>query len=167
MWKSVGSCYKVSEPERFGVLNMNPTINDIMVRNVVTAEPHHTVERLRRLMEKDQLHAIPIVGPEGIVLGIVSATDLTGSVKGFTPAHLVMTERVISIPDFHHVEQAARLMRKHLVHHLVVMHEQRVVGILSSYDLLDLLLEPGSDSGDADEPAVSNTGEVSPMSRLD
>jgi CBS domain-containing protein len=159
MWKYAGSCYKVSEPERFGAPNMNPTINDIMVRNVVTAEPHHTVERLRRIMEKDQLHAIPIVGPEGVVLGIVSATDLSGSVKGFTPAHLVMTERVISIPDFQHVQHAARLMRKHLVHHLVVMHEQQVVGILSSYDLLDLLAEPESHRRSKSDVPVGLKGE--------
>ncbi len=30
-------------------------------------------------------------------------------------------------------------MRKHKIHHVVVTHEQEVVGIISSFDLLELV----------------------------
>ena len=36
---------------------------------------------------------------------------------------------------------AAQLMRKHRIHHLVVTDEQKIVGVLSSYDLLQLVEE--------------------------
>ena len=36
---------------------------------------------------------------------------------------------------------AARIMRKNKIHHVVVTHEKRVVGIISSFDLLKLVEE--------------------------
>ena len=120
---------------------MNVKISDIMVKNVLTAEPHHTVERLRRIMEHNNLHAIPIVGHGGEIKGIVTSADLVPAVKDHTPASHIMTERVFTIPQYNDVHYAARLMRNHRVHHVVVTHEQRIVGILSAFDLLKLVEE--------------------------
>jgi signal-transduction protein with cAMP-binding, CBS, and nucleotidyltransferase domain len=50
-----------------------------------------------------------------------------------------MTEKVYTIPMYNDVHHAARLMRNHKVHHVVVTHEKKVVGILSSFDLLKLV----------------------------
>ena len=72
---------------------MHVTVADLMKQQVLTAEPHHTVERLRRIMEKNNLHAIPIVDHSGEVKGIITAVDLARSVKDHTPASHIMTER--------------------------------------------------------------------------
>ncbi len=50
-----------------------------------------------------------------------------------------MTEKVYTIPMYNDIHHAARLMRNHHVHHVVVTNEKKVVGMLSSFDLLKLV----------------------------
>lgn len=50
-----------------------------------------------------------------------------------------MSDKVYTIPQYNDVHQAARLMRNHHIHHVVVTHEKVVVGIISSFDLLELV----------------------------
>ena len=50
-----------------------------------------------------------------------------------------MTEKVYTIPEYEDVSVAARMMRNHKIHHLIVTQEQKVIGIISSYDLLKLI----------------------------
>ena len=50
-----------------------------------------------------------------------------------------MTKDVRTIPAYNDVSAAARMMRRHKVHHAVVTHEKKVVGMLSSFDLLKLV----------------------------
>ena len=64
---------------------MNVKVNDLMREQVVTAQPHHTVDHIKTLLERNHIHAVPIVDPEGRPVGIVSVSDLVGDVKGATP----------------------------------------------------------------------------------
>ena len=84
---------------------INIKIADLMAKRVITAQPHHSVDHLRGLMARNRIHALPIVGPEGEALGLVTTADL-----------------------------AARK-----IHHAVVTHEKKVVGMISSFDLLKLV----------------------------
>ncbi len=118
---------------------MNVKVADLMVPDVVTAQRHHTVEHARDLMQRNGIHALPVVDPDGTVAGIVSSKDLAADLKGTTPISNVMTREVYTIPQYNDVHHAARLMRNHKIHHVVVTHEQEVVGVLSSFDLLKLV----------------------------
>lgn len=119
---------------------MSVKIADLMQGNVFTLEKHHTVARARKLMGEHAISTIPIVGPEAELVGIVSKTDLLDdSLKDATPLGSIMTDRVYAVPQYNDAHIAARVMRKHGVHHVVVTHEKRVVGILSSFDLLQLV----------------------------
>lgn len=117
---------------------MNVKIADLMSKRVIQVNPHHSVARVRRLMTKNRLHAVPVVDSEGHPVGIVSTIDLL-TAKEETPVSKVMVEGVLTIPQYNDVHLAARLMRKHHIHHVVVTHEQVVVGILSTFDLLGLV----------------------------
>jgi CBS domain-containing protein len=118
---------------------MNVKIADVMAKRVITAQPHHTVEHLRGLLERNRIHAIPVVGQEGEALGIVTTADLAGELKNGTPAQQLMTEDVRTVPAYNDASVAARIMRKNKIHHVVVTHEKKVVGIISSFDLLKLV----------------------------
>lgn len=117
---------------------MNIKIADLMSKRVIQAQPHHSVAHVRGLMTRNRLHAVPVVDSDGQPVGIVSTFDLM-SAKEATPVSKVMTERVYTIPQYNDVHQAARAMRKHQIHHIVVTHEKAVVGIISSFDLLRLV----------------------------
>jgi len=118
---------------------MNLNIADIMAKRVITAQPHHSVDHLRGLMQRNRIHAVPVVGPDREALGIVTTADLTAALKGGTPASRIMSENVHCVPAYNGVQVAARIMRKHKIHHVVVTHEKRVVGMISSFDLLKLV----------------------------
>jgi predicted transcriptional regulator len=118
---------------------MNIKIADLMSKRVITAQPHQSLDHLRGLVERNRIQAVPIVGPEGEPLGIVTTSDLAKTKKGGTPASRLMTERVYTVPAYNDVHIAARIMRRNKIHHVVVIHEKKVVGIISSFDLLKLV----------------------------
>lgn len=118
---------------------MKVKIADLMRPRVITAQPHHTVDHVRRLCARNRIHAVPVLDHEGAPIGIVSTADLATDVSATAPVKRVMTSGVRTIARYDDVSVAARLMRRHRIHHLVVTHEKRVVGILSSLDLLALL----------------------------
>jgi CBS domain-containing protein len=118
---------------------MNVKVNDLMSKKVVTAQPHMTVEHVQGMMKRNRVGAIPIVGPDGEPLGIVSATDLTADLKPASPVSSIMTKKVYSVPQYDDVSTAARVMRNHKIHRVVVTHEKHVVGILTTFDLLRLV----------------------------
>lgn len=118
---------------------MNVKINDLMTRRVITAERHHTVDHIRGMMTRNRMHAIPIVDAEGNAVGIVTSADLVAAKKGASPVSAIMHEGIHAVPAYNDVHVAARIMRKHRIHHVVVTHEKKVVGLVSSFDLLKLI----------------------------
>ena len=118
---------------------MNVKITDVMAKRVISAQPHHTVEHVRGLLQRNRIHAVPVVGPESEPLGIVSSADLADDLKNGTPVNQFMSRDVRTIPAYNDASMAARIMRKHKIHHVVVTHEKRVIGMISSFDLLKLV----------------------------
>ena len=118
---------------------MNVKVNELMSTSVVTAEPHHSVEHVRAMLENNHISSVPVVDSEGVPVGVVSATDLAHDLKAGSPVSSIMTEKVYTVPAYDDVSTAARVMRNHKIHHLAVTHEKKVVGILSAFDLLKLV----------------------------
>lgn len=118
---------------------MNTKVDELMSATVVTAEPHQSVEHIRQLMERNNISSVPVVDSDGKPVGIISATDLAHDLKAGSPISSVMTEKVYVVPKYEDVSIAARVMRNHKIHHVVVTHEKKVVGILSAFDLLKLV----------------------------
>lgn len=118
---------------------MNVKIAELMSKRVITATPHHSVAHVRRLFERNRVHAVPVVGPDMEPLGIVSSADMSRRLKDETPVRKIMSKDVKTIPAYNPVSAAARAMRKGKIHHLVITHEKQVIGMLSSFDLLKLV----------------------------
>ncbi|MDJ0779452.1 MAG: CBS domain-containing protein [Gammaproteobacteria bacterium] len=118
---------------------MNVKVEELMTRSVVTAQPHHSVEHVRQMLENNSISAVPVVDGDGHPIGIVSNTDLVADLKPHTPINHVMTEKVYTVPQYDDTSIAARIMRNHGIHRVVVTHEHKVVGMLSAFDLLKLV----------------------------
>jgi CBS domain-containing protein len=133
---------------------MNVKVADLMVPNVVTTTPHKTVGHVKAMMRNSNIRVLPVVGPEDEPLGIISASDLLDDLSDETPVSRVMTEKVYTVAQYDDVHVPARVMRNHRIHHVLVTHESRrnhrihhvlvthesrVVGILSSFDLIQLV----------------------------
>ncbi len=120
---------------------MNAKVADLMTEHVVSTEPHTSVERVRGILQRNKVGALPVVDTEGQPVGVVSATDLVASLKPESPISQVMTEKVYTVPKYDDVSIAARIMRNHKIHRLVVTDEHKVVGMITAYDLLELVEE--------------------------
>ena len=118
---------------------MNIKIADIMTKRVVVGQPHHTIGHVRQLMGRNRISALPIVGPDNEALGIVTSSDLLQRHKDESPCNRIMSDGVRAVPAYNEVSVAARIMRKHRIHHVVVTKEKKVVGMISSFDLLKLV----------------------------
>lgn len=120
---------------------MNAKVADLMTDSVVTTEPHASVDHIRRMLQRNKVGAVPVVDSEGRPVGIVSATDLVSGLKPDSPISTIMTGKVYTVPKYDDASVAARIMRNHKIHRVIVTHEQKVVGVISAFDLLELVEE--------------------------
>ncbi len=118
---------------------MNAKVDDLMTTHVVTTQPHVSISHARTMMANNKIGALPVVDSEGKPVGIVSASDLLADLKPASPIKTVMTEKVFTVSPYDDASVAARVMKNHKIHRVLVTHEQKVVGVLSAFDLLDLV----------------------------
>jgi len=118
---------------------MNIKVGDLMKRNVLTVSPHKSVEHVLKMMEKNSIHTIPVINQKKEAIGIVTTEDLVDVSKKGAPVYQYMVKHVYHVPEYSDIHIAARVMRNHKINHLVVTHEDKVTGILSSFDLLSLV----------------------------
>jgi CBS domain-containing protein len=90
-------------------------------------------------METEGIHALPVVNTDGEPVGIVTSADILGDEAPDMPVAEVMSRKVYTVARYDGVHIAARVMRNHKLHHAVVTEERKVVGILSSFDMLKLV----------------------------
>ncbi len=118
---------------------MQVKVNEIMNPEVFVASPYDPIGEIRERMLNDGIHAVPVVDCESMPLGILTSSDLVEEISASTLICEVMTVKVFTVPQYSDIHIAARIMRNHMIHHVVVTHEKKVVGILSTFDLLRLV----------------------------
>ena len=118
---------------------MNAKVDDLMITTVVVAKPDDTVGALHERVADRRIHCFPVVNEADEPIGVLTTNDLANDIDPDTPLSAIMNKKVYSVARYDDVYIAARVMRNHRIHHLIVTHEQKVVGILSSFDLLKLV----------------------------
>jgi len=120
---------------------MRIQVKDFMTIPVVTTVPERDVAFVRELMERKEVHAIPIVEYNGDIeiKGIITATDLIGITDETIKAKDVMTRNLKTISPEMSAQEAARLMLEKGIHHLIVLKDDQVAGIVSAMDFVRLV----------------------------
>ena len=116
-------------------------VKDIMTTPVITTTIDGNTGYIRELMERKQISAVPIVklDKEKILLkGIVTTSDLRGTTDEKMPIDLIMSKQVESVHKDTTLKEAAQKMLSKEMHHLVVMDQDKVVGIISSMDFVEI-----------------------------
>ena len=131
---------------------MRIQVKDFMSSPVKTAVPQTTVKEIRKLMADNSIHAVPIVeyskqlpNMDVTIKGIVSSSDLSQKIGSKKCVEDVMSKMVhIAHPDSS-AQAAAKMMLKHHVHHIVVMEDGKITGMISSMDFVKLVAEHSLD----------------------
>lgn len=118
---------------------MNTKVADLMVESVITTHQHQTIGHIKDIMKRNKVSSLPIVSSDDEVEGIITFRDLTSEISDENQVRNIMSKNVLTIPQYSGIHIAARIMRNHHIHHLVVTHEKKIVGVLSSFDLLKLV----------------------------
>jgi CBS domain-containing protein len=130
-------------------------VGDVMTAPVVTIDPESAIGEAVQMMQEGDFRRLPVVDASGRLLGIVTDRDL----RQATNSPLVLRERwysdflleavkvkacmtpnPITVGPATPVLEAVRLMRRHKIGGLPVVEDGRVVGILTTTDVLDFLI---------------------------
>ncbi len=113
------------------------TADGIMSRPVVTVPPRLDVAAVAALLHEHRISGVPVVDPDGHVLGLVSEYDLLA--KTGTTAEEIMTTAVISVSADTAIADVRHLLVSQRIGRLPVLTGGRLAGIISRGDLVALL----------------------------
>ena len=150
---------------------------DVMVRAVATTTPETTVEKVARLMINLRISGVPVLDKNGQLVGIVTEGDLlrraeTGTERRrsrwsewfsansrlaaeYIKSHArrvddIMTREVVSVEESASLAEIAELMETKRIKRVPVVHNGKIVGIVSRADLLQVLASGGAASANED-----------------
>ncbi len=112
-------------------------VQEVMSDDVRTVSPATPAPQAWALMKTDRIHHLIVVEGRRVV-GVVSERDATGRGTGRTVQD-VMTRPVVTIEQRATVRKAANVMRGRSIGCLPVTSGNRLVGIVTTSDLLDVI----------------------------
>ena len=122
-------------------------VKDVMSSPAVTIEENVSANRIAHLMEKTDLGCIIVTSKDAKPIGIITERDLVVRVlaKNVKPdtlrAKQVMTAPLINIEPDATVTEAARRMSRLNIRRLGVIYKEKLMGIISSKDILAVMPE--------------------------
>jgi acetoin utilization protein AcuB len=113
----------------------------VMTRHPETIRPEDTLSKAKEMMDAGGFRRLPVVH-EGQVVGVLTERDLRehGGYLKSTKVDAAMRAPVVSVDSKAAVEEAARLMLAKKIGGLPVIDEGKLVGIVTSSDLLRAFL---------------------------
>lgn len=128
--------------------------------DVFSVRPDDTVYHALRIMAGRNIGAVLVMSDEELH-GILSERDyarkgiLAGHASKDTLVSDIMTSHVITVPPTATVDQCMALMTDKRVRHLPVVHESRVVGVISIGDVVRAVVEEQQFTIDALQTYIS------------
>lgn len=131
-------------------------VSQIMTKNLVTLTIKDDLATAEKLFKKHHIRHIPVTSGEKI-LGMLSYTDLMrisfadavsengdaidSTVYNMFTLEQVMANNVISVTSKNTVQEVAEFLAKKEFHALPVVDDGKLVGIVTTTDLINYLLE--------------------------
>jgi len=158
-------------------------VGNRMTRNLVTIDKDADILKVRNLFAKHDIYQLPVV-QNGKLVGIITDRDIrenSPSPASTLSTHElnyllseikvenIMTKKVVTVTPGTTIEAAAKLINEKRVNSLPVVVNDEPVGIITTCDLLDILLEfVGMDttSSRVQLTLSSTMGEIAKITRI-
>lgn len=114
---------------------------NLMTSDPVTIGPDEKLSKVKRIMDSGHFRRVPVVD-DGRLVGILTERDLH-KYAGFmesTRVNAAMRTAIFTVTPDNTVEDAARLMLTHKIGGLPVVSSGKLVGIITTTDLLRAFL---------------------------
>lgn len=128
--KSEGSLFLFSVP-----------VADLIKRDVESATGTYSVQKAAEYMARHQIGSLLVEDAKGVIQGIITDKDLRSKVvaQGLeyrTPVREIMSSPVRTIPGDAVCFDALMAMMTHKIHHLAVEDGGRIIGVITSHDIM-------------------------------
>src|ERR687896_2520104 len=130
--------------------NMSPaptTVGQLMTEKLETINPSDTAQEAAKKMRDKKVSSLVITDREDRPIGIVTERDLVRQVctrdvnSNAVIVHQIMSSPLVTIDANSSAEVAADIMIQNKVRHLLVMDENKVLGIITPSDFTGYLKE--------------------------
>lgn len=154
-----GGVAQVAEPGSSG-LNLNA--RDVMSTTIHKARPDWYINQLAKLFAENSISGAPVEDEGGNVVGVVSSSDIVRYSRGgdrdekrgysdkdlqilafgsriHVKVHEIMSTSVIEVTEETPIQKVAATMIDQEVHRVFVTRDEKIVGVISSVDLLKVI----------------------------
>lgn len=137
-------------------MKKNISISTIMSTKIIALNREDDLEQAELLFKRHKIRHIPVVN-EGVVIGMLSYTDLLRIsfadavdeteteietlVYNMFTIDQVMVKNVVTIASDSTIKEVAEILAKNEFHALPVVDDGRLVGIVTTTDLINYLLK--------------------------
>ena len=145
-------------------MTLNKPVSEIMRKHVLTIKKDFSFSEACRLFFRMGIHHLPVVDESDRLLGMLSTHDalrafaLRGhllknwneeNVDWSFPVEELMSAPPITVPETESMEEVVRLCSEHHIQSLPVLKDGRLVGMVTSHDVMQYL----SNSTPSNQPA--------------
>jgi CBS domain-containing protein len=129
-------------------------VSDIMTSDPVSCKPGNSLAEVASLLWEHNCGALPVVGPDGAVTGIITDRDICIAVgtrdkrAAEIPVHEVISGKCFTCGPEDDIHTALRRMQENRVRRLPVIGEAGLIGVISIDDIV--LNARWAEAGDVD-----------------
>lgn len=132
-------------------MNLMHPISSIMTRHPITLDSFDSIEEASKLFAQHNIHHIPIVENHKLV-GIVSKSDYLFFRRGFLDdktddtienirmknyeVSYIMTKGLAKMHPDDRINVALEIFKDNILHAILVVKDERLVGIVTPYDII-------------------------------
>lgn len=133
-----------------------PLISEIMTKNIIALNRDDDLETAEMLFKRNKIRHIPVVA-EDVIIGMLSYTDLLRIsfadavyeteeevdtlVYNMFTIDQVMAKNVVTVSSTATIKEVAKILAENEFHALPVVDDGRLVGIVTTTDLINYLLK--------------------------
>ena len=122
-------------------------IKDVMTKALTSVDPATSLSQVSKIMEQGGMVSI-LVKKDGVPSGIITDRDFAIKIAAYgvsmeTPVEKIATFPLHTINSNDSILNAAKVMSEKKIRKLAVVEEEKVVGIITSTDLVNQLASKG------------------------
>jgi CBS domain-containing protein len=144
-----------AEPEEIQEPSPIPTVGELMTPDPILIDESATLDDAVRMLEENEITGLPVVDRDGVLVGVISHTDIVRARAvahlwhrwpGLRVRHLMHAPALTADRDMN-MEEAAQLMERAHVHRLVVVGDDQLtpIGVISTTDVVRALAHRPTD----------------------
>lgn len=138
-------------------------VKDIMSSDVIAVKDNAKIKDVIKTMAQNEISGVPVVDEDDYVKGVVSHSDITKEESSYSfyrdtfsvtipqevyqtndsfmykPVSSIMSHDIFSIDEEETIAKMCCMMYEHKIHRLMVTQDEKIIGIVTTFDLLKLM----------------------------